>query len=97
MKQLEQVICVASSVCDTVTSRRYVEDRPIIISDKILPARLVVFEMLGFNVILGIDCGASIDCGTKEVVFRPLDAEEFKFCGSRVRATLPLLSAIQAS
>jgi hypothetical protein len=41
--------------------------------------------------------GASIDCRAKEVVFRPLDAEDFKFCGSRVRAATPLLPAIQAS
>jgi hypothetical protein len=38
-----------------------------------------------------------IDSRAKIVVFRPLDAEEYKFCGSRVRATPPLLLAIQAS
>lgn len=101
MKPLEQVICVATPVGDTVTCRKYVEDCSIIVSDKTLLARLVAFEMLGFNVILGMDWrakyGASIDCGAKDDVFRPPDAEEFKFCGSRVRATPLPLSATQAS
>jgi hypothetical protein len=100
MKPLEQNICVATPVGDAVTCRKCVEDCPIMIGDKTLPAKLAVFEMLGFDVILGMDWlskyGASIDCRLKEVVFRPPDAEEFKFCGSRVRATPPILSAIQA-
>jgi hypothetical protein len=54
-KPFEQAICVATPVGDTVTGRNYVEDCPIIISDKTLPAKLVVFEMLGFNVILGMN------------------------------------------
>jgi hypothetical protein len=55
-KPFEQVICVATPVGYTVTCRKYVEDCPIIISDKTLPAKLVVFEMLGFNAIMGMDC-----------------------------------------
>jgi hypothetical protein len=39
---------------------------------------------------------ANIDCRKKEVIFRSPSEEEFKFCGSRVRATPLLLSAIQA-
>jgi hypothetical protein len=53
-KPLEQVIFVATLVGDTVTCRKYVEDCPIIISDKTLPANLVGFEMRGFNVILAV-------------------------------------------
>jgi hypothetical protein len=39
---------------------------------------------------------ASIDCRRKEITFRSPDGEEFKYCGSRVRATPALLSAVQA-
>jgi hypothetical protein len=56
--------------------------------------------MLGFNIILGMDWlskyYANIDCRKKEVIFRSPSKEEFKFCGSRVQATPPLLPAIQA-
>jgi len=55
--------------------------------------------MLGFDIILGMDWlskyYANIDCRKTEVIFRSSSEEEFKFCGSRVRATPPLLSAIQ--
>jgi hypothetical protein len=65
-----------------------VEDCLIIIGGRTLPSKLAVFEMLRLDVILGVDWllkyGASIDCRAKEVIFRPLDAEEFNFCGSRV-------------
>jgi hypothetical protein len=56
--------------------------------------------MLSYDVILGMDWlskhHASIDCRRKEITFRSLDGEEFKYCGSRVRATPALLSAVQA-
>jgi hypothetical protein len=59
-----------------------------------------VFSMLGFNVILGMNWlskyGVNIDCCKKEVIFRLQGKEEFKFRGSRVRATPPLLSIVQA-
>jgi hypothetical protein len=71
-----------------------------VIEGKTLPAKLVVFSMLGFNVILGMDWlskyKANIDCDKKEVTFRPHGVEEFKFQGSIVRATPPLLSVVQA-
>jgi len=38
---------------------------------------------------------AQINCKQKEVVFHLPNDVEFKFCGTRVRATPPILSAIQ--
>jgi hypothetical protein len=68
--------------------------------DRVLPANLAMFRMLGFDIILGMDWlskyYANIDCRKKEVIFRSPSEEEFKLCGSQVRATSPLLSAIQA-
>jgi hypothetical protein len=97
---LNQNITVSTPVGEVVTCRKFIEDCPIIIGDRVLPANLAVFQMLGFDIILGMDWlskyYANIDCRKKEVIFRSLSEEEFKFCGSRVRATPLLLSAIQA-
>jgi len=83
-----------------VTCRKCVDNCPIIIEGRKLPARLAVFSMLGFDVILGMDWlskyDASIDCRKKEVTFRLPDNDEFKFCGSRACATPPPLSVVQA-
>jgi hypothetical protein len=82
-----------------VENQNLVENCPIIIEGRTLSANLVVFKMLGYDVILGMDSQskhhANIDCLKKEISFRLSDAEEFKYCGSRVRATPPLLSAVQ--
>jgi hypothetical protein len=96
---LDQNICVATPVSEAITSRKYVDNCPIVIEGKTLPIKLVVFSMLVFVVILGMDWlskyKANINCDKKEVTFRPQGVEEFKFQG-RVRATPPLLSAVQA-
>ncbi|XP_062173566.1 uncharacterized protein LOC133879031 [Alnus glutinosa] len=72
----------------------------VTVEGRTLPAKLAVFSMLGFDVILGMDWlleyKANIDFHRKEVTFRPYGMEEFKFQGSRVRATPPLLFAVQA-
>jgi hypothetical protein len=85
---------------DVVTCRKFIENCPIVIGDRVLPANLAVFQMLGFDIILGMDWLSNnypnIDCRKIEVIFHSPSEEEFKFCGSRVRATPPLLSAIQA-
>jgi hypothetical protein len=97
---LNQNIIVSTPAGDVVTCRKFIEDCPIIIGDRVLLANLVVFQMLGFDIILGMDWllkyYANIDCRKKEIIFRSPSDEEFKFCGSRVQATPPLLSAIQA-
>lgn len=55
--------------------------------------------MLDYDVTLGMDWlskhDANIDCRKKEITFRLSSAEEFKYCGSWVRATSPLLSVVQ--
>lgn len=99
-KPLNQNITISTPAKDVVTCRKFVEDCPIIVGDRVLPANLAVFRMLGFDIILGMDWlskyYANIDCRKKEVIFRSPSEEEFKFCGSRVRETPHLLSTIQA-
>jgi hypothetical protein len=52
---LELNMCVTTPVGDTITSRKCVNNFPIVIEGRILPAKLAVFDMLGFDVILGMD------------------------------------------
>jgi hypothetical protein len=49
---LEENICVATPVGDLVTCRKCVDNCLIIIEGRKLPAKIVVFSMLGFDVIL---------------------------------------------
>jgi hypothetical protein len=73
IKPLEQNICVATPIGDPMTCRKCVDNCPIIIEGKTLPAKLAVFSMLGFDVILGMDClskhGTNMDFRKKEVTF----------------------------
>lgn len=97
---LNQNITISTPAGDVVTCRKFIEDCPIVIEDRILQVNLIVFQILGFHIILGMDWlskyYANIDCRKKEVIFRSPSDVEFKFCGSRVRGTPPLLSGIQA-
>jgi hypothetical protein len=97
---LDQNITVSTPAGDVVTCRKMVVDCPIVIIDRVLPANLAVFHMLGFDIILGMDWlskfYAQINCRQKEVVFHLPNDVEFKFYGTRVRATPPILFAIQA-
>jgi hypothetical protein len=67
---------------NAVTCRKGVENCPIVIGGRSLLANLVVFDILGFDITLGMDWlskyGASIDWRKREVVFRPHGLEEFK-------------------
>jgi hypothetical protein len=97
---LNQNIIVSTLVGDVVTCRKFAKDYPIVIEGRVLPTNLTLFHMLGFDIILGIDWlskyYAEIDCRQKEVVFHLPSDVEFKFYGTRVRATPSILSAIQA-
>jgi hypothetical protein len=66
-----------------------------------MPANLVVFEMSGFDIILGMDWlskyHACVDCFCKEIVFKPPGAAEFKIQGDRNIGALKLISAIQVT
>ncbi|XP_059441889.1 uncharacterized protein LOC132174214 [Corylus avellana] len=97
-RSLERNISVSTPIGSAVTCRKCVENCPILVGGRTLPAKLAVFGMLGFDIILGMDWlakyGAKIDCQKKEIVFHTSGNEKFRFCGSSVRATPPLLSAV---
>jgi hypothetical protein len=92
---------VATPVGKTVVCTSVVKRCPVTIKGHVMPANLVIFEMSGFDVILGMDWlsmyHACVDCFHKEVVFRPSGEEEFKFYGDRTINTPRLISALHAT
>jgi len=69
---LEQNINVVTPAGDVITCRKSVNNF-LMIGERILPINLAVFQMLGFDIILGMDWlskyYASIDCRRKEIIF----------------------------
>ena len=65
-----------------------------------LLADLVLLDVMDFDVILGMDWLSqhftTVDCRRKEVIFRILDVEEFKFVGDKSSTPQNLISAITA-
>jgi hypothetical protein len=88
MELRKQNICVATPVGNAVTCKKCVDNCLFVIEWKTLSTKLAMFSKLGY--------GANIDCHKNEAIFQIRVIEEFKFCRSCVRATLPLLSVIQA-
>ncbi|XP_057965499.1 uncharacterized protein LOC131156066 [Malania oleifera] len=72
---------VAMPAGSVIVCSKVVKDHPIEIQGRKLSASLIVLEMQGFNIILGMDwlasSYASIECRKKEVVFGPPGEEEF--------------------
>jgi hypothetical protein len=98
---LDVDLAVATPVRKIVVSTSVVRNCPISIQGHVMPANLVIFEMSGFDVILGMDWlsmyHACVDCFCKEVVFRPPGATEFKIQGNRGFNLPKLVSAMQAT
>jgi hypothetical protein len=80
--------------------RKIVMGCPIHIEGRTLTANLIVFDIEGFNIILGMDWlsnnHAIIGCHNEEIIFRLLADSEFKFVGTKVGAIQQLISATQA-
>jgi hypothetical protein len=66
-------------------------DCPIHIEGRTLTANLIVLDMEGFDIVLGMDWlsnnHAIIDCHNKEVTFRLPADSEFKFVVTKVGAS----------
>ncbi|XP_035547382.1 uncharacterized protein LOC118348916 [Juglans regia] len=98
-ERLRNMLVVATPTGNSVVCSEMLPGCPLSIEGRLMPADLIVFHMVGFDVILGMDWlasyRASIDCAKKEVVFRPPNEGEFRFTGSKVRLAPPIISAIQ--
>ncbi|XP_035551052.1 uncharacterized protein LOC118349650 [Juglans regia] len=98
-KKLKSKLLVATPTRNSVVCDEFLPGCPITIGGRLMPADLIVFNMIGFDVILGMDWlaryQASIDCFKKEVIFRPPKESEFRFTGSKVKMHPPIISAVQ--
>jgi hypothetical protein len=94
-------VVVSTPVGRSVICRKIVIGCPIHIEGRTLTANLIVFNMEGFDIILGMDWlsnnHAIIDCYNKEIIYRLPADSEFKFVGTKVGATPQLISAIQVT
>jgi hypothetical protein len=100
LEPMEVGVVVSTPVGKSVICRRIVMGCPILIEGRTLTANLIVFDMEGFDIILGMDWlsknHAIIDCHNKEIIFRLPADSEFKFVRTKVDATLQLILATQA-
>ena len=94
---MEVGVVVSTPVGKSVICRKIVMGFPIHIEGQTFMANLIVFDMEGFDIILGMDWlsnnNAIIDCHSKEIIFRLPADSEFKFMGTKVDATPQLISA----
>ncbi|XP_042983274.1 uncharacterized protein LOC122312677 [Carya illinoinensis] len=85
---------------NTVSCTCLVKDCPLELEGRTLKANLLVFGQMEFNLILGMDWlfkhYAKIDCQKREVVFEPPTEDRMSYAGTSVKATPPLISALQA-
>ena len=79
---LDVNLAVATPIGSTILCTSIVKNCPIMVEGHVMPANLVVLEMSGFDIILGMDWlskyHACVDCFYKEIVFRPSGAAKFK-------------------
>ena len=72
----------------------------MLIKGREFPVDLVLLDVMDFDVILGMDWlsqhYATVDCRRKEMIFKILNVEEFKFVGDKSTAPQNLISAITA-
>ncbi|XP_040992676.1 uncharacterized protein LOC121239487 [Juglans microcarpa x Juglans regia] len=98
-EKLKSKLVVATPTRNSVVSDKILPGCPLSIEGRLMPADLIVSNMIEFDVILGMDSLAcyhpNIDCFKKEVVFRPPKESEFRFTGSKVRLHPPIISVIQ--
>ena len=94
-------LSMASPLSDELETDVFLPSCPVLIEGRELPADLVLLDVIGFDVILGMDWLAqyytSMDCRTKEVIFRIPDDDEFRFRGDKSLMPRNLISAIIAS
>ncbi|XP_074592496.1 uncharacterized protein LOC141848370 [Curcuma longa] len=73
---------------------------PVSIADRELYGDLILLDMTGYDVILGMDFltryGASIECRKQKVIFQPETGIQFEYIGEPKRKAKRFLSALKA-
>ncbi|XP_035540235.1 uncharacterized protein LOC118344217 [Juglans regia] len=98
---LSQSLLVKLPNGETVWCSKVTLGCPLMISGMILKADLIMFKLLEFDIILGMDWlyqyFASINCRSRIVSFQLPGGEYLEFAGSKVKSKPTVISAIQAS
>jgi hypothetical protein len=96
---MEIGVVVSTPVGKSVVCTKIVRKCPIHVDGRTLLVDLIIFDIHGFDVILGMDWLSSnhaiIDCHHKEIIFRLSSEAEFKFIGTKVNVAPRLISAVQ--
>jgi len=99
IEPLEIGVVVSTLVGKSVICMKIVRKCPIHIDGRTLLADLIIFDLHGFDIILGMDWLSSnhaiIDYHHKEIFFRLPSEAEFKFIGTKVNVDPNIISAVQ--
>ncbi|XP_035542779.1 uncharacterized protein LOC118345010 [Juglans regia] len=97
---LPQSLVVALPNGEMVCCSKIALGCPLDFGERTLDADLIVFKLLGFDIILGMDWlyqyYANIDCRSRVISFQLSDGDYLEFVGSKLKARLAIISAIQA-
>ncbi|XP_035546655.1 uncharacterized protein LOC118348672 [Juglans regia] len=97
---LRQSLVVALPNGEMVCCSKIALGCPLDFGERTLDADLIVFKLLGFDIILGMDWlyqySANIDCRSRVISFQLSDGDYLEFVGSKLKARLAIISAIQA-
>ena len=81
------LLYVATPLSDSLDTDVILLRCPMLIEGRELLADLVLLDVMDFDVILGMDWLSqhytTVDCRRKDVIFRILNDEEFKFMGDK--------------
>lgn len=97
---LPQSLVVALPNGEMVCCSKIALGCPLDFGERTLDADLIVFKLLGFDIILGMDWlyqyYANIDCRSQVISFQLSDGDYLEFVGSKLKARPAIISAIQA-
>ncbi|KAF5477291.1 hypothetical protein F2P56_003941, partial [Juglans regia] len=100
IKPLPQSLVVALPNGEIVCCSKVALGCPLDFGGRTLDADLIVFKLLGFDIILGMDWlyrySANIDCRRRVIGFQLSDEDYLEFVGSKLKARPSIISAIQA-
>nr|GFC00355.1 putative reverse transcriptase domain-containing protein [Tanacetum cinerariifolium] len=97
---LDHVLCISTSMPDSVRITHVYRNLPLLFDDKIRAINALPLDMCEFDIILGMDWltehDATIDCRSYRVIFGDIHAPEFIYHGSLPGKSMQIISALQA-
>ncbi|XP_018855499.2 uncharacterized protein K02A2.6-like, partial [Juglans regia] len=97
---LPQSLVVALPNGEIVCCSKVALGCPLDLGGRTLDADLIVFKLLGFDIILDMDWlyrySANIDCRRRVIGFQLSDEDYLEFVGSKLKARPSVISAVQA-